>query len=324
MRAGWFIVSSLLVALVACIVTLLGPTTYAAMKCKQEQPSGVFLAYCANPQFADYEHGAYYKQLEPEAIASLERADVIVLGSSIAQMSFSTEATASYFGSRKLRYHLLGFGYTEGGHFELAVLSKAPPRAKLYIIHAYGFFSDFISTAGKTAMQEESRVAFLRRKYGAKIAHMVCASLPAACGGAFGSIYRNLETGAWDWSYFPASGSQAIPPDVPVAPAPTPDMLAIADNMATTLRVPRECIVVTMTPNVGVDLSDQARRFAEHIHATALIPQVEGLTTVDGYHLDRVSSERWSAAFFAQLDKAASGCLALEPRDVPHAPTGVR
>lgn len=304
--------SSLIIALAAGAATLLGSTTLEAMKCNQTSSPDVFLAYCANPQFADYEHGAYYKHLEPEAIASVERADVLVLGSSISQMTFSTEEAASYFGRHKLRYHVMGFGYTEGGKFGLAVLSTAVPHARLYIIHTYQFFSDFISKPGEDAMQMSSTGIHLRKKYGVRLAHWICEYGWVKCGEMFGSIYRDRATGTWAWSYFPVSGTKPIPQNVAMAAAPTPDTLATAEKMASALRVPRECIVVTITPNVDVDLSDQTRRIAEHIGAIAVIPQLDGLVTLDGYHLDKASSERWSSAFFSALDGAAARCGALE------------
>lgn len=317
MRAGLFVLLSLVVALASGVVTFLTPTTLEAMKCNQTSSIGVYLAYCENQKFADYEHAAYYLKFEPEAVANVERADVLILGSSLAQMSFSTDATASYFRSRKLRYHLMGFGYNEGGRFGLGVLSKMKPHAKLYIIHAFGFFSDFLSKPAEEAIQDRSDANFYRKKYGAKVARSICALIPSACGSK-GSIYRRWDTGAWDWTKTLGSGRpRTIPSNVKIGPPPTPDDLARAEKMAAALGVPGECIVITMTPNVDNDLSDQTRRIAEHIHAVALIPHLSGLTTIDGYHLEKASDERWSSTFFASLDEAASRCAAFHAKEGP-------
>src|SRR5690349_12039247 len=58
--------------------------------CKQYKQPGAFLAFCESPRYGDYEHGAYYFDLEPEAIEALKKAEVLFLGNSRAQFAFST------------------------------------------------------------------------------------------------------------------------------------------------------------------------------------------------------------------------------------------
>lgn len=312
MRAGWFILTSLVVALLSGAIAFIAPMTFAALQCKPTSSDGVFLAYCTHLKFTDYEHGAYYLKLEPEAISSLENAQVLVLGTSLAQMSFSTDAASSYFEERDLRYYVTGFGYNEGGEFSTSVLSKVSARPSLYIIHAYAFFLGDLSTPAQDAMSDDGRLHYIPKKIGATFAHRICQWRPNWCG-QYGSIYRRRDTGFWEWdTWANYPGSRPIPPTRPIAPPPSPDEMARAERFAASFKVPPECIIVTMTPNVYTDLSEYARRIAEHIHGRALIPQLEGLVTFDGYHLDRKSNERWSKTFFEGLDAAASQCAGFQ------------
>jgi hypothetical protein len=310
MRAGWFVLLSLFAALVSGTLTLVAPMTLAASHCIPTSSKDVFLAYCTSPKFTDYEHGAYYLKLEPQAIKRLESAQVVVLGSSVAQMSFSTDATSAYFNERKLSYYLLGFGYNEGGRFSAAVLSRVPDHASLYIIHAYKFFGNGLSTAAEAAMAENATVHFLSKKLGAESAKWICGVMRGWCEPNSSSIYRSFNTGSWEWinTYSSSSGTRPIPPQRPLGGAPSPDDFVRAESLAASLKVPPECIIVTETPNADIDLSENTRLIAEHIHANSLIPQVEGLVTLDGYHLDKPSAERWSKVFFQGLDLAVSRC----------------
>jgi hypothetical protein len=323
MRAGWFVVLSLVAALVSGTVTLVAPMTIAAVHCNPTFSEGVFLAYCSHPKFTDYEHGAYYLGLEPEATARLESAQVLVLGSSLAQMSFSTDATSSYFKERRLSYYLLGFGYNEGGRFSTAVLSRVSDRPSLYIIHAFAFFGNHLSTAAEAAMGDDATVQYLSKKLGAESARWICNLLRSWCG-PYNSIYRNRDTGSWDWvnTYSSASGTRPIPLHRPTAGVPSPDEFTRAESFAASLKVPPECIIVTMTPNAEIDLSENVRLIAEHIHARALIPQLDGLVTLDGWHLDKPSAERWSKAFLQQLDVAAGRCANFINGSSPPRPRG--
>jgi hypothetical protein len=309
MRAGWFIVVSSIFAAASGAITLVTPPAIGAAGCNQNPSREVFLAYCTHPKFNDYEHGAYYLGLEPQAISSLKQASVVILGSSVAQMAFPTDATNSYFNERNLHPYVFGFGYTESGRFPAAILPGLSPRARLYIIHEYAFFSDLFSAAAKDAMGDNGSVHYGAKKVGAAIARWICQYRWNWCGG-HGSIYRRQDTGFWEWSTYDSGvGIRPIPTTLPKAGPPSAGELANAERFVASLNVPPQCVILTVTPNLDFDQSEQTRLIALHIHATALIPQLDGLSSLDGFHLDKVSNERWSAAFFDGLDAAAKGCF---------------
>jgi hypothetical protein len=68
-----------------------------------------YLAYCGGTHYADYEHGAYWFDLEPSARVFARNADVLFLGNSRIQVALSTATTANWFSAASVRYYLLGF-----------------------------------------------------------------------------------------------------------------------------------------------------------------------------------------------------------------------
>src|SRR5215469_345245 len=56
-----------------------------------------YLAYCGGGNYADFEHGALFYDLEPPAMENARNADVLVLGNSTLQVALSNQATADWF-----------------------------------------------------------------------------------------------------------------------------------------------------------------------------------------------------------------------------------
>ena len=79
-------------------------------ECRVLDDPGTYIAECNQPNFGDYEHGAFYYDLEPGLASSLKSADVLFVGSSQSQIGFSTNSTRHFFQQRGVRYYLMGFG----------------------------------------------------------------------------------------------------------------------------------------------------------------------------------------------------------------------
>ena len=125
-----------------------------------------YLAHCDAANYGDYEHGAYWFDLEPAAEMSAANADVLFLGDSRVQFAFSTAATAQWFSSASIRYHLLGFVAFENSIFARALLHRLKPRAKVYVIPVADFFQQSEAPEAKVIMQDDaarSRYAVKRR-----------------------------------------------------------------------------------------------------------------------------------------------------------------
>jgi hypothetical protein len=68
-----------------------------------------YLPNCGATNYGDYEHGAFWLDLEPAAEKSAASADVLFLGDSRMLLAFSNVATANWFSSISASFYVLGF-----------------------------------------------------------------------------------------------------------------------------------------------------------------------------------------------------------------------
>jgi hypothetical protein len=94
-----------------------------------------YLSYCGATSYGDYDHGAIWFGFEPAATTAAANAQVPFLGNSRMQFAFSSKATPESFSSLAESYYLLGFSHFENYTFELPLLRKLHPRAKVYVIN---------------------------------------------------------------------------------------------------------------------------------------------------------------------------------------------
>ncbi len=79
--------------------------------------------------------------------------------------------------------------------------------------------------------------------------------------------------------------------------------------------IDRRCVLLTMVPAdpaTGAAYSinsGTAKAIASALGLSLVAPELAGLTTFDGSHLDRPSAERWSQAFFEQASPKIRDCL---------------
>lgn len=307
MSASTFIIAALTTAIVTGIVAWLVPTVGAAMRCNQTPQPGVFLAYCEN-SFGDYEHAAYSLDLEPHAVESLKKADVVALGSSLIQFALSTESVRRYFDQRGLHHYLFGFGYNEGGVFPLSIISRLDMNAKVYVIHAFQVFGPHISTVAEQAKGLTGLVQNVRRKAGAKIARLICKAM--TCGGT-AAFYRYRADGHWLWQGVLRNpiGPTAIPDaGLPKISPPTDVEKSSAARVINMLHIKPGCAIITATPRADVDQLDYAAEIARAVGATFIAPRLSGLRSIDAAHLDQESAERWSTAFLRAAADTIERC----------------
>jgi hypothetical protein len=84
--------------------------------------------------------------------------------------------------------------------------------------------------------------------------------------------------------------------------------IANAESMLPSLGVARSCVIFTIIPFQGTPLAD-AEAIASATGVSLIVPQVDGLRTVDGSHLDAASSRRWSEEFLRLADSAMKSCI---------------
>lgn len=112
-----------------------------------------YIAYCGGANYGDYEHGAFWFNLE-HALDFASEADVLFLGTSRMEKAFSTTATADWFSAASARYYLMGFSYGEHVSFAEALLGKMHPRASVYVIDVEDFFDPILTPPAQTVLYD--------------------------------------------------------------------------------------------------------------------------------------------------------------------------
>ena len=275
-----------------------------------------YLAYCNGADFGDYEHGAFWFDLEPSVKKFASDADVIFLGDSHIQFGFSTDATNQWFSSASSRYYLLGFIYGENVVFEEEILRKLKPRAKVYVI-AVDFFERSETLPAKDVMHDPASRYRYEAKYLWQLAHrQICEKLSAICGHKY-AIFRSRETGAYH-----KSGKVGGPfEDTPVYYEHDMNQEKIkyysasARSFLSQLPVRRDCIILTTVPTVRAHAFvyspsiETAEAVAKELGVSFVPAALDGLRTFDGSHLNQSSAERWSKAFFQVAGPQILRCI---------------
>ncbi|KPK54472.1 MAG: hypothetical protein AMJ63_03230 [Myxococcales bacterium SG8_38_1] len=266
-----------------------------------------YAAYCQAPKYGDYDHGAFWFDLEPEAVASARNADVLFLGNSRMQFALSSDAASQWFSSLKVPHFLLGFSHHGNYHFTAPLLQKLGPQAKVYVINVDLFFEPEMTRPANRVLRDPSAPGRYDQKRRWQYIHEpLCQSLPALCGDQI-AFFRSRRTGAWlarggRFESEPVTYDEQIDQNVVEA------YTAAGKDFLATLPVRRECVIMTMVPTLGTP-SEAAKAIARALDLNLIAPQMEGLITFDGSHLDESSSERWSTAFMEVAGSQIQTCL---------------
>jgi hypothetical protein len=266
-----------------------------------------YLVYCNVSGYGEYDPGAFWFDMEPGVPQAVAAANVVFLGDSRMQHAFSSDVTVDWFAANSITYYLLGFGNYENGVFEGALLQKYSPSAKLYVINADSFFEDVESVHAK-ALFHDSREA---QRYWALRAwqyphRLLCTPFPGACGHK-GAIYRSRESGSWMTKDFVAYNVQPVSEGQPSDTARWPEFIAFAEAFLARLPVERSCVVLTVVPSVHTKRPEVVA-IADALQLKLIAPQLEGLKTFDGSHLDKASATRWVTEFFREAGPSIREC----------------
>ena len=267
-----------------------------------------YLAYCQATHYGDYEHGAFWFGLEPSSEDFLASAEVLFLGDSRLQFAFSTAATSEWFFTAATRYFLMGFAYEEDSYFAEALLRKFKPRAKVYVINVDPFFGKYITVPARTVMQDKSaRNQYETKRLWQFVHRPICWALPALCGNHYG-VFRSRETGTYWASGFAAFTSSPVSNDQVPNQDVVANYTATAREFLSHLPVDARCVILTTVPTVEMRRGT-AGAIAAALGMELIAPELDGLETFDGSHLDRPSAERWSKAFFQAAAPKIRECL---------------
>lgn len=278
--------------------------------------SDEYIAYCQTTAYGDYDYGAFWFGMEPEATNAAANAQVLFLGNSRMQFGLSTKATADWFSSLPATYYLLGFAYNVTYRFEEPLLRKLRPKAAAYVINLDLFFEQADTPPARAVMQDGgARSRYERKRQWQVIHEAVCASHPAICGNRHAFV-RSRTTGAWRLT---GGGFTREPVryDESVDQSMVKAYISSANEFLSNLSVPRDCVIFTIVPtgdtrswdSVGATSIGTAKAIAAGLGRNLVAPELGGLTTFDGSHLDSGSADRWSAAFIEAAGPQIRQCL---------------
>jgi hypothetical protein len=278
--------------------------------------STAYLSDCTARTYGDYDHGAFWFGLEPQAQRAAAEANVLLVGSSRLQLAFSGTATASWFSAPGIRHYLLGFSHSETVVFVGPVLSKLRPRARVYVINVDRFFDDRVSPPAEQILQGRDILERYKEKRTWQSLHKgLCAALPIACGNAV-AMYRTRETGVWQRMGSGRFETKQVSDGQPSNVERWEHYARLGEKFLAQLPVDRDCVILTIVPTVETKRAE-AMAIAAKLGYDLLAPQIDGLRTFDGSHLDEASAERWSEAFLREAGPRIRRCV-----DAAQASTG--
>jgi hypothetical protein len=274
--------------------------------------ANAFLSDCTAGAYGDYDHGAFWLGLEPQAQRAASAADILIVGNSRLQFAFSGAGSAGWFSSRGIRYYLLGFSHSETVVFLEPLLSKIRPHAKVYVVNVDRFFVDRVSPPMQQILQDRDSSARYEEKRAWQSVHRVlCGALPAACGSAV-AVYRERGTGAWRRLGSGHSESRQVAEGSATNLESWEHYATLAQRFVARLPVDRACVILTIVPSSETRRAE-AMAIAAKLGHDLVSPRLEGLLTFDGSHLDEASAERWSEAFFEEAGPQIKRCIAAAP-----------
>ena len=275
--------------------------------------SDSFLAGCESEYFGNYEHGAYYFQLEPEAVSALKTASVVVLGHSRPMFALGTQSTRSFFDSRKIRYYLLGFRFAEGEIFAKSILDRLDVRPRVLILNVDNWF--FAGYQSVEAADIAPRKAHYIYKKFEQVTHKWICSIWDQSGN-YGicpdknSLFRNRLNGEWDFSRFHGKNATGHPfqYDYSIDQKLLDKQLKFGRFVLEHLDVRPECIILMTVPYPDAHLGTTLE-LANRLGVKAVVPRLEGLATWDDSHLSADSAEMYSQAFEREIETTVRACV---------------
>lgn len=247
----------------------------------------------------------------------LSNADVVFVGNSRSLCAFPAQTCLPWFESRNLKWYHAGFP-AESNVFTQHILESYNVRPKLVVVNADNFFTGKISaiarrsvdttTFGAEKQYWESRLSF-------RVRQQLHAWLPHPPSQFFAQesmvVHRSLNNGSWFVA--DAKGQRSDVPsdeDLPPDAQPTEEPVRSERIRTEHIEIAAEFkrfvndrggeLMITYIPAMSNDRIE-AQQLADALGCRFIAPQLDGLKTFDGSHLDTASAVRFSNAFLAEL-----------------------
>jgi len=287
-----------------------------------------FLAYCHSVRYGDYEHYAYFHEIEEEAVKQVKKADVLFLGNSNTQFGFSTAAVAQYFQATHSQHYVLGFGHGAQSGVAQQVMQRLQLSPNTVVINADPFFTGEVNATFQRLVSDAEDGSFFwhylpdwlhptihgehhRKRWLQVQQRNRCegaASDALWCDGRVDTLYRNKLNGHWVVDNYRENLQLPVSEDDILHLDTLIDSAKVAESFIQSLGLNKSCVFLTVTPRTSTP-TRYVRLLAQELNLPVLIPNLENLTTIDGSHLDAISAERWSQAFLQLLTPHLQECI---------------
>ncbi len=274
-----------------------------------------YLAYCESGRYGDYEHGALLYEMEAAAIEPIKRAEVLFLGNSRTQYTFSSPPVIKAMNATGRPWYVMGFGFGAKSEMPQAMIERLGLTPRMLVINADPFFNDTPSgISQKIIAGGDDIVAEYQKKQWLQGLHQrLCADwgdsvlAPLLCGSS-PTLFRARSDGTWNVEHYRPDRHIAVTYSDHLMEELS-DTVAAAESFIDAAGVPRDCIVLTVLPQRPTPL-DFGRALADELDLAFISPELDDLWTIDASHMDVPSNNRWSSAFMQEIAPRMERCLA--------------
>lgn len=282
-----------------------GRTPYPAIKAKPPD----------NDWYIDMQYGlteshyhVLYRAIGP-SIEHARQADVLILGDSHALLGFDWRQVAAFNKTSGVKLFNLAVDGATGWEFPLAVMKKQGLRPKAVLIATPELMTNPVFPAAREAMDGSSLTSFKYVLSGEtmwRIKNVIGLCSPRLFdwiypAKALYANYRSVTNGCWfrdDWIDDPHT-------PVTLAPEPCGQDVPLPKAFLDYLAAGGTKVLVGNIPTTGY-CPAATWRLAQRLHAEGIVVSPEGLTTYDGSHLDKASSELFTKRFLDALSRTAT------------------
>lgn len=267
-----------------------------------------YLGYCQATAYGDFDHGAFWFDLEPEARKAAANAEVLFIGNSRLQFGLSSRWLSQWFADRQASFYLMGFSHSENMTFTAPMLSALQPKARAYVINVDGFFDEAPSPPGQDVIRaSDAERRYLGKQRWQPFHRDICARVPRLCTGNV-AYYRQRETGQWRLAGDEGLPDSSIETELPLDLAKLERAKRLGPAFIASLKAPRECIFLTYVPHKDSETAT-ARAIADALGFELIAPSVDGLRTFDMSHLTPNSAGRYAKAFLDVAGDRIASCV---------------
>ena len=216
-----------------------------------------------------------------------------------------------WFKRASARYYLLGFSYDEDIVFFQELLRRINPRASVYIINVDDFFERRETPFARMILHDpDAQGRYEWKRFSQYFHRPICGTFPILllCGRQ-PAIIRSRETGAYYRHPFKevALPQNAVSYNSWVNDEVVKDSAALAIDFLKRF-AQGKCVILTNVPYPEVKIGN-IEAIAAGAGLPLVVPEMDGLSTFDGFHLDRASADRWSRAFLEAAGPRIRSCL---------------